>query len=177
MNKPTLITIGLLFLLIFAGCGDSTNISSPADGLTAAATEEAGTLEQQAQQTVSLQLEPIGGGIDWQLQADVTLSGNGQYSGGGKFTLSNISDTVFVVMQIEEDSSGEVAITLRVRSSNGGGQVRLNFGGTITCDPETHTMTGNGVVKGAVNNPLTGETLRLIGPSQITLGSVVGEGC
>ena len=157
MKKLTLITIGLSLLFAFAGCSDSNNILSPADELSRDAVEGGGTLSKPgAQQTVTLQLQPIGGTIQWRLQAELTSNSNGRFRGNGKFEIKipdPLGGVVLIpfggVMQIERNSSGEVSIELRARGQEKGeGRVRLRFRGTGTQDPETGVITGTGSVRG-----------------------------
>ena len=174
MKKLRLNTIGLSLLFAFAGCSDSNNILSPADELSLDEVKEGGTLSKaSAQQTVTLQLQPIAGAIEWRLQAKLTANGNGQFRGSGKFGIKiPLGGIIFLpaggVMQMERNSSGEVSIELRARGQEqGAGRVRLRFSGSGTRNPESNDITGSGEVQGGFSVPdLRG---RLSGVAQIVI--------
>ena len=151
MKKLKLITIGLLLHFAFAGCSDSNNTLSPAG-------EGEALSKASAQQTVRVQVQPTGGAIQWQLQAKLTSSGNGQFSGSGKFEIPVLGGVIFIpilgVMQMEQNSSRGVAIHLRMQGQEkGAGRVQLRFRGTGPWDPETRTATGTGSVRGIYLQP------------------------
>ena len=169
MKKLTLISIGLSLLLIFAGCSDSNKILSPADDLSRDATGAAGTLSKPgAQQTIRVELRPIGGQINWWLQAKLTSNGNGQYRGSGKFGIKiPLGGAIFIpiggIMEVEQNSSGEVSIELRAQGQEQGvGRVRLRFSGS-----GTGSVSVTGRVRGTFSLPdLRG---RLNGAAQIQM--------
>ncbi len=169
MKKLTLITIGLSLLFAFAGCSDSNNILSPTDELSLDAVKDAGTLSKpSAQQTVTLQLQSIGGATQWRLQAKLTSKDNGQFRGNGVFEIPVLGGVIMIPV-LGVIKTGGIEIKLRARGQEpGAGRVRLRFNGSGTQDPETGVISGTGGVSGTFVQA-GGATFDLDGPSSFVI--------